>query len=133
MGPIPRERMGNATSVFNLLRNIGGSIGIAMSATMVERFQQSNINRLGEHISGFSTQATQRLEMLRQFLFSQGADPHAAAAQSQAMMFGMVQQQAAILAYVEAFRILSLIFLLLVPLILIMKKPKARQKPMAAH
>ena len=133
MGPIPRERMGNATSVFNLLRNIGGSIGIAMSATMVERFQQTNINHLGEHISPFSPQAVQRMEMLRQYLFSQGIDPHAATAKSQAMMFGFVQQHAAILAYVEAFRILALIFLLLVPFILLMKKPAARQKPLAAH
>ncbi len=133
MGAIPRERMGNATSIFNLLRNIGGSIGIAMSATMVERFQQANTNRLGEHISAFNTQAMERMEMLRQFLFTQGADPHAAAVQSEAMMFGIVQQQAAILSYVEAFRILSLIFLLLVPLILIMKKPAGRQKAAAAH
>lgn len=133
MGMIPKERMGNATSVFNLLRNVGGSIGIAVSATMVERFQQANINRLAEHVSPFNPQAVERMDALRQWLFSQGADPATAADQSRAALFGMVQQQAAILSYVEAFRFMSLLFLALIPLILIMKKPKPKQGPVAAH
>ena len=41
MDPIPRERMGNATSLFNLMRNIGGSVGIAMTGTMLARQQQA--------------------------------------------------------------------------------------------
>src|SRR5205823_5539028 len=44
MDPIPRERMGNATSLFNLMRNIGGSIGIAMTGTMLARNQQTMTN-----------------------------------------------------------------------------------------
>ena len=51
MDPIPRERMGNATSLFNLMRNIGGSIGIATTGTMLARQQQAQINVLGAHVS----------------------------------------------------------------------------------
>src|SRR5215472_483586 len=53
MDPIPRERMGNATSLFNLMRNIGGSIGIAVTGTMIARHSQSNIATLGTHVSQF--------------------------------------------------------------------------------
>src|SRR5262249_33424953 len=47
MDPIPREQMGNATSLFNLMRNIGGSIGIAATGTMLARHAQSTTALLG--------------------------------------------------------------------------------------
>src|ERR1700716_3441431 len=47
MDAIPRERMGNATSLFNLMRNIGGSIGIAMTGTMLVRDRQTTTSLLG--------------------------------------------------------------------------------------
>ena len=47
MDPIPREQMGNATSLFNLMRNIGGSIGIAVTGTMLARQQQVHDATLG--------------------------------------------------------------------------------------
>jgi MFS transporter, DHA2 family, multidrug resistance protein len=133
MGMIPREQMGNATSIFNLLRNVGGSIGIATVATMVERFQQAEINRLGAHVTPFNPQAMQRMDALRQFMWSQGDAPYTAAQHSNAAMFAMVQRQAAIVSYVETFRILAIVFLAIVPLILIMRKPKASKGPVAAH
>ena len=54
MDPIPRERMGNATSLFNLMRNLGGSIGIAMTGTLLARKQQAYINVLGAHVNAYS-------------------------------------------------------------------------------
>ena len=53
MDAIPRERMGNATSLFNLMRNIGGSIGIAMTGTMLVRNQQTTTSMLGAHVSAY--------------------------------------------------------------------------------
>ena len=43
--------MGNATSLFNLMRNIGGSIGIAMTGTMLQRQRQAVGSMLGEHVT----------------------------------------------------------------------------------
>src|SRR3954453_6481313 len=51
MDRIPREKMGNATSLFNLMRNIGGSIGIAVTGTMIARNQQKVTATLGAHVS----------------------------------------------------------------------------------
>jgi DHA2 family multidrug resistance protein len=51
MDKIPREKMGNATSLFNLMRNIGGSIGIAVTGTMIARQTRVVTGTLGEHVS----------------------------------------------------------------------------------
>ncbi len=133
MGMIPKEQMGNATSIFNLLRNVGGSVGIAIVTTIVERSQQTETSRLVSHISPFDPQAVQRMDALRQWMLSQGSPPGTAAAQGSAAMFGMVQRQAAILSYIHTFRLLAFIFLALIPLILIMKKPKSSAGSVAAH
>src|SRR4051794_14469128 len=62
MSPIPREAMGNATSLFNLMRNIGGSIGIAAVTTLDARFTQKFVNRLGENVSSYDPAATQVIQ-----------------------------------------------------------------------
>lgn len=124
MSPIPREKMGNATSIFNLTRNMGGSIGIAMVQTMQSRYTQTHINYLGSHITPFNPQATQTLNTLS----SQMGRPRALAS-----LFGMIQQQAAMLSFIDVFRILALMFLGMVPLLLIMKRPQRGAATEMAH
>jgi DHA2 family multidrug resistance protein len=51
MDPIPKEEMGNATSMFNLMRNLGGGFGIAAATTFLFRRQQCHTHQLGEHVS----------------------------------------------------------------------------------
>src|SRR5207253_9310714 len=58
-GPIPRERMGNATSVFNLMRNIGASIGISMVETIKYRQQQAHNQALVKYINAANMQSRQ--------------------------------------------------------------------------
>jgi DHA2 family multidrug resistance protein len=132
MDPIPNQEMGNATSIFNLMRNIGGSIGIAASTTMVARSKQVNINILGANVNPFNPQTRAMLEGLRNAFMGEGKDVATATRQAYAALFGMVQRQAAILAFLEAFRILGFIFLLVAPLLLLMKKPTTRGQ-VAAH
>ncbi|UCD56660.1 MAG: DHA2 family efflux MFS transporter permease subunit, partial [Candidatus Hydrogenedentota bacterium] len=62
---VPREEMGNATAIFNLLRNLGGSFGIAFSATMLSRHAQINHNRLIEHITPTGVNFQQAFYSLR--------------------------------------------------------------------
>src|SRR5437773_2096804 len=65
MSLIPREEMGNATSLFNLMRNLGGSVGIAAIATMLSRNTQTQYNLLGSHISMFDTRARALIDQIR--------------------------------------------------------------------
>src|SRR5262249_15591052 len=62
MDPIPRERMGNATSLFNLMRNLGGSVGIATTGTLLSRSQQAYTNILGSHVTAFSPEAQHAID-----------------------------------------------------------------------
>src|SRR4029450_3248249 len=74
MDPIPRERMGNATSLFNLRRNLGGSIGIAVTGTMLARQQQAYINVFGGHVDPYSSAAQRAFEAARAGFMAAGAD-----------------------------------------------------------
>jgi MFS transporter, DHA2 family, multidrug resistance protein len=132
MDPIPRERMGNATSLFNLMRNLGGSVGIAVTGTLLARKQQEYINVMGAHVTPFSQAATQSLEAARNGFIASGSDVVTATQRAYAAVFGAVQRQAAMVAFVDLFRLLGIIFLLLLPLVLLMRRPRGREAA-AAH
>ena len=124
MSPISREKMGNATSIFNLTRNMGGSIGIAMVQTVQARYTQKHLNYLTAHVTPFDPQATRWLDALS----AQMGRPRALAS-----MYRMVQAQAAMLSFVDVFRILALMFLAMVPLLLIMKRPQRGAAAEVSH
>jgi DHA2 family multidrug resistance protein len=131
--PIPKEEMGNATSLFNLMRNIGASIGIAMVTTVLARKQQVHVNQLGEHVTNFDAAARQMVSAIQQGLMSQGSDAATAARQAQASVWGMVQQHAAMMSYNDVFFLLAVLFAVMLPLILLMRKPKHQGGDIAVH
>jgi DHA2 family multidrug resistance protein len=133
MDPIPRERMGNATSLFNLMRNIGGSVGIAITGTMLARQQQVHYETLGTNVDPYNPAAQAMLERLRGGFLSSGSDPVTASHQALAAVAGLVHRQAAIVSFVEIFRLLGIMFLILIPLVFLMKRPAGRGGPAAAH
>ncbi|MGC2465675.1 MAG: DHA2 family efflux MFS transporter permease subunit [Candidatus Acidiferrum sp.] len=133
MSPIRKENMGNATSLFNLVRNLGGSIGISAVSTMQTRFQQRNINILGADVNPYSLSAPGMMKSLQEMFVSRGSDVATAANQARAVMFAMVERQASMLAYNSIFLILAGLFLLMVPFIFLMRRPQGRGGPLALH
>lgn len=121
--PIPRQEMGNATSLFNLMRNIGASIGIASVTTIVARHTQAHINNLSQNISALNPIARQTFEAMKNAFMARGMDATTASNQAYAAMFGMVQRQASMMSYIDVFLLLSILFITMLPLILIMKRP----------
>jgi len=133
MDAIPRERMGNATSLFNLMRNIGGSIGIAMTGTMLVRNQQSTTATLGAHVSVYDPTSQALFAQIRAGFIAAGADATTATRRAYAALFGMVQRQASMVSFIEIFQLLGILFLILIPLVLLMKRPRRGAEPIAAH
>src|SRR4051812_9491266 len=131
--PVPRERMGNATSIFNLMRNVGASIGISTVETLQFRHMQAHINYLGQHVNNASLQTQRSLGGLRELFIAKGADAATATRQAHGALWGMLQRQAAILSYNDVFRFLGWMFLLLLPLLLLMEKPRGGKGPTMAH
>ena len=133
MSNIAKEKMGNATSLFNLVRNLGGSIGISAVQTMEVRLQQTNTNVLGAHVNPLSAGARNMMNMMEHAMVSRGGDAVAAAQQARAMVFGLVQREASMISYNTIFKSLGVLFLGLLPFILIMRRPSAKAPAVAAH
>ena len=124
MDPVPRERMGNATSLFNLMRNIGGSVGIATTGTMLARQQQSTTALLGRNVTVYDTTSQSMLAQMKMSFVAAGADAVTATQRAYAALFGLVQRQATMVSFVQIFQLLGIMFIALVPLVLLMQRPK---------
>ncbi|MFI5179082.1 MAG: DHA2 family efflux MFS transporter permease subunit [Vicinamibacterales bacterium] len=128
MGDLAREEIGNASSLFNLVRNIGSSIGIAVVTTMLIRLRAAHASVLGEHVTIYDPAAQARLGQMQQFFTSHGL-PNLAAL---AAMNGLVERQASLLAFIDLFRWLGIIFIVLIPLVFLMRRPQGRTPAAAA-
>ncbi|MCU1235597.1 MAG: drug resistance transporter, EmrB/QacA subfamily [Candidatus Solibacter sp.] len=123
MDPIPKEEMGNATSLFNLMRNLGGGFGIAAATTFLFRRQQFHIHQLGEHVSALSLPTQEFLRNTQGALTLRGSSPTTASGQAYGALWGVVQRQASMLAFVDTFRAMAIVFLLVLPFLFVMKRP----------
>src|SRR5947199_9549791 len=74
MSRIPKQELGNATSIFNLMRNLGGSVGIASIATMLSRNTQTQYNILGAHVSTFDVRTRMLLDQIRGVFMARGME-----------------------------------------------------------
>jgi DHA2 family multidrug resistance protein len=119
---VPREKMGSATGLINLARNIGGSSGIAIVTTLLARRTQFHQARLVGDMTPFSPAYAQALAGTAHMLVTRGASAAQAAAQAQGMLYGMLQRQSAMLAFVDSFWVLGIIFLAVIPLMFFIKK-----------
>jgi MFS transporter, DHA2 family, multidrug resistance protein len=132
MDPIPLDKMGNATSIFNLMRNVGGSVGIATATTIVARSSQRQINVLGAKVTPFSTQTQVMIEQFRALFISRGADLVTATRKAYAVLFDMVQLQSAMLSFNHVFSLMALVFIGMIPLVFILRRPRSKGS-LAAH
>jgi DHA2 family multidrug resistance protein len=132
MDPIRLEKMGNATSIFNLMRNLGGSIGIAAVTTLVARHEQTNTNNLAPDVKVGSVRVHSMVQALQSWFMFRGASAATATRRAYGAVWGMVQQQAAMLSFNQVFWLLGLLFILMLPLVFLMRRPAGRRQ-IAAH
>jgi DHA2 family multidrug resistance protein len=133
MATIARERMGYATSLFNLMRNIGGSIGIAITGTILQRQRQVVGTMLGENVSAYDPVTQSMFEQIKAGLVAAGADAVTATQRTYMILHGMLLQQASMVSFVMLFRLLGVVFLVMLPLVLLMKRPRGSAGPVGAH
>ncbi len=133
MSGIRKEEMGNATAIFNLLRNLGGSFGVAFVTTMVARRSQFHQFRLVDHLTLFSRNLQEAAPQISQFLRERGFIPPHSGQGSLGLVYNQLLQQASMLAFNDSFHILSVTMILTLPFILLMKKAKETTPPMGLH
>jgi DHA2 family multidrug resistance protein len=126
MDPIPKQETGYATSLYSVMRNIGSSMGVSFVTTWIARRSQFNQSLLAAHVTDNSPFTRQALEQARGLFMRGGSDPATASRRALAMLYGLVQQQAALLSFLSVFRVMGILFLLIIPLVFIIRRPKGR-------
>jgi DHA2 family multidrug resistance protein len=127
---IPREKMSNATGIINLARNIGGSAGVSFVTTMLARRTQFHQSVLVDHITPYNYGLQTFLEGAGGVLVTRGgSDPQQAADQAQGLSYLIVQQQAGMLAFIDNFWMLGVVFLALIPMALALKTVHHSKQP----
>ena len=104
-----------------------------MATTVLARRQQLHTSVLGAHVDVYSPQARALLEQLRAAFVARGADLATAARQAEAAVWGLVQRQAAMLSFTDVFRLMEVLFIALLPLLFLMRTPRAGRGPVAMH
>jgi DHA2 family multidrug resistance protein len=133
MANIPPQRMGYATSIFNLMRNLGGSVGIAVTGTLLTRHRQVAGAVLGEHVTASDPLSQAMLQQAIASFMAAGADVVTATQRAYLVMQSMIMRQAAMVSFLGIFRLLGVIFLVMLPLVLLMKRPTGRRGPVDVH
>jgi DHA2 family multidrug resistance protein len=119
-----KQDMGNATGIYNLMRNIGGSIGIASITTLLVRGSQIHQNYLAANAGAGSLLAGRLVRGIQARLMMQGMDAVTAHQKALGALYRSVQQQAALLAYADNFRLMAFLGLLCIPLALLLQLVK---------
>jgi DHA2 family multidrug resistance protein len=119
---IPKPELGNGTAIFNLLRNLGGSFGVAFITTVLSRRTQFHQLHLSEGFSIFDFRLQQAVPNIQTYLQGRGLEGTTAQQGSLGILYGQLQRQAAMLGFNDVFYLLFLFFLCLVPLIWVIRK-----------
>ncbi len=130
---VPPDKTSNATGLINLARNIGGSCGIAFAATLLQRRMQYHQSVLIEHVTPYSQTYRELIQGATGMLLHQGSGAVEAARQAQGLVYQLVQQQAAMLSFVDNFWVMGVICLCAIPLMFLMKKTRPHSGPPAGH
>jgi DHA2 family multidrug resistance protein len=133
MDAIPLQSMGYATSIYSLMRNIGSSIGISFVTTMLARREQMHQSRLVESVTAYSPDAQRAIDALQGATGTVGSAVTQTSRETLAIVYGEVQRQAALLSFVELFYVLGLLFLAAIPIVWIMRRPRAGARGPAVH
>ena len=128
LSSIPRPQMGNATSIYNLLRNLGGSFGVAFATTMFVRRAQVHQSHLAEHLTGFDRMFTSAVEGGKTFVLQQGVPGAAAEPTALKRIYGQLILQATAMGFNDTFFILSVLMACVLPLVLLIRRPEHQER-----
>ncbi|MGA8761314.1 MAG: DHA2 family efflux MFS transporter permease subunit [Candidatus Sulfotelmatobacter sp.] len=121
---LPRNKNNAASGLMNLARNIGGSVGISLVTTMLDRRSQVHMTELASNLSAANPALQTMLRGATRAMQAHGSSAAHATRQAYAMVQGAVERQATMLAYIDDFRLLGWAILAMVPIVFLMKKSK---------
>jgi DHA2 family multidrug resistance protein len=117
MNRIAPQETASASALFNMTRNLGGSVGIALLATALSKREQFHSARIGESVSLFSSATRLRLDELTRALIARGTEPVQAAEQALRVLDNLVRREAYVMAYNDCFYIIGTVLFACIVLI----------------
>ena len=133
MAELKVTELAQGTGMFNLTRQLGGSLGIAIMATLLTRFTAQKKALLTEHITTMDPTSLGRLEAITHGLVARGINPLVAKQQALFMLDRQVQAQASVLAFSRIYILSGVILLAVLPLLFLFKTGKGRGSAGMAH
>jgi len=133
LGSIPKEDVSAGSGFYNLTRQLGGSIGIAILTSLLAQREAFHRAILLAKLTPYDPETTERLSELTGLFQSRGSDAATAQQQALAALSQLVNTQAAVLSYADIFRFVGIVFLCSLPLLLFLGKGGAGAKAPAAH
>jgi len=130
---VPPGKNNQISSMINMFRNIGASVGISMVSTLTQRRAQIHQDTFSMHLSPFDPEVRDRLSGLTNNLFHARMSRPDAHHQALGRMYNLVQTQASTEAYLDTLKILAIICFCILPLMLLVKKNDPHAKKAAAH
>jgi DHA2 family multidrug resistance protein len=124
LADLPMSRIPNGTGLFNLMRQLGGSVGIALSATLLQRFTAIHKADLAANVTMYAAATQERLAAITNALIARGDAPAIAQTKAIGVVNGVVTQQALMLSFEQLFLLFGSAFVLSLPLLLLMHKSK---------
>jgi len=121
---LPREKNNAASGLMNLARNMGGSVGISVVTTMLDRRTQVHVNDLSRNLNAGNPALLAMVRGAASAMQAHGASAAGATQRAYALIQGTVQRQATMLAYIDCFWFLGVAILLMVPAVFLMRKSK---------
>jgi len=133
LADLPMSKIPNGTGLFNLMRQLGGSVGIAISATLVQRFTAIHRGDLIANVTQYSEVTRERLAGIMTRLVATGTPASLAESKALMVLNGQVTRQAMMLSFEQLFLLFGACFVLSLPLLLLMHKSKGMPGGAAAH
>ena len=133
LAELPMDKIPNGTGLFNLLRQLGGSVGIAVSATLLTRFEAIQRAALVENVTQFNDVTRARLSALTNTLISRGVLPANAEHDAIALLSAQVTRQATMLSFERLFLLFGVALGFAIPLLLLMRKGRGFEGGGASH
>ena len=133
MAFLKNEEIGNASGLYNLLRNIGGSIGISIVNTIVARHEQLHRNELAASLVPGRPEVLGAVSGIQQYLGAQGASATTATQRAYGLLNATLNAQSRLWSYVDDFRYMALVCFACVPIVFLLKKSVGRGPAGAAH
>ena len=127
------KEIGEGAAFTGMMRQLGGSFGIAIITTMISRWTQQHRIDLIPSISAINPQAQQRINAMQQMFMSKGFSVNEALARTYKSLEGLIMVQSTVLTYMEIFLYLGVLFLVCIPFVLLIKKGAGKVDTSSAH